>query len=191
MEMWSMPTTREVGRDLGRDLARAIGCSSERIAGERIAGEKTAGFLWSQRPGYRIVSRSSETDKPVRDGQVGGETMGSMSKTLGALALASGALFAGDAPAGTLDQIRDSKTMRIAYDPDAPPYSYIVPGSPTNADPQGYSVELCRGVFDNIRQQLKIPDMKIVYVAVNSQNRFDAITGNKADLLSRRRRRRC
>ena len=63
--------------------------------------------------------------------------MGSMSKTLGALALASSALFAGDALAGTLDQIRDSKTMRIAYDPDAPPYSYIVPGSPSNADPAG------------------------------------------------------
>ena len=113
----------------------------------------------------------------------GDETMGSMSKTLGALALASGALFAGDALAGTLDQLRDSKTMRIAYDPDAPPYSYIVPGSPSNADPQGYSVDLCRAVFDTLREQLKIPDMKIVYVAVNSQDRFDAITGNKADLL--------
>jgi polar amino acid transport system substrate-binding protein/glutamate/aspartate transport system substrate-binding protein len=115
--------------------------------------------------------------------QAGDETMGSMSKTLGALALASGALFAGDALAGTLDQLRDGKAMRIAYDPDAPPYSYIVPGSPPNADPQGYSVDLCRAVFDTLREQLKIPDMKIVYVAVNSQDRFDAITGNKADLL--------
>ena len=109
--------------------------------------------------------------------------MGSMSKTLGALALASGALFAGDALAGTLDQLRDSKTMRIAYDPDAPPYSYIVPGSPSNADPQGYSVDLCRAVFDTLREQLKIPDMKLVYVAVNSRDRFDALTGDKADLL--------
>jgi polar amino acid transport system substrate-binding protein/glutamate/aspartate transport system substrate-binding protein len=109
--------------------------------------------------------------------------MGSMSKTLGALALASAALFAGDALAGTLDQMRDSKTMRIAYDPDAPPYSYIVPGSPANADPQGYSVELCRAVFDSIKAELKVPELKIVYVPVNSQNRFDAITGNKADLL--------
>jgi ABC-type amino acid transport substrate-binding protein len=109
--------------------------------------------------------------------------MGSMSKTLGAVALASAALFAGDAPAGTLDEIRDSKTLRIAYDPGAPPYSYIVPGSPPNADPQGYSVELCRAVFDNIKEGLKIPDLKIVYVVVNSQSRFDAITGNKADLL--------
>jgi len=109
--------------------------------------------------------------------------MGSMSKTLGAMALASAALFAGDAPAGTLDEIRDSKTLRIAYDPDAPPYSYIVPGSPPNADPQGYSVELCRAIFDKIKEGLKVPDLKIVYVVVNSQDRFEAITGNKADLL--------
>jgi ABC-type amino acid transport substrate-binding protein len=109
--------------------------------------------------------------------------MGSMSKTLAAMALAGSALFAGDALAGTLDQIRDSKSMRIAYDPDAPPYSYIVPGSAPNADPQGYSVDLCRAVFDTLREELKIPDMKIVYVAVNSQDRFDAITNNKADLL--------
>src|SRR5476651_1180941 len=91
MEMWSMPTTREVGRDLGRDLARAMGCSSERTAGERtageriagertagerIAGEKTAGFLWSQRPGYRIVSRSSETDKARQGWASGGRDHG-------------------------------------------------------------------------------------------------------------------
>src|SRR5260370_41511624 len=178
MEMWSMPTTREGARDLGldlrRDLARAMGCSSV-----GMAGEKTAGFLWSQRPRYRIVSRRSEGGQgPSGMASGGDETMGSMSKTLGALALASGALFAGDALAGTLDQLRDSKAMRIAYDPDAPPYSYIVPGSPPNADPQGYSVDLCRAVFDTLREQLKIPDMKIVYLAVNSQDRFDAITGN-------------
>jgi len=109
--------------------------------------------------------------------------MGSMSKTLAALALAGSALFAGAALAGTLDQIRDSKSMRIAYDPDAPPYSYIVPGSAPNADPQGYSVDLCRAVFDTLREELKLPDMKIVYLAVNSQDRFDALTNNKADLL--------
>ena len=57
------------------------------------------------------------------------------------------------------------------------------PAAPPNADPQGYSVDLCRAVFDTLREELKIPDMKIVYVAVNSQDRFDALTNNKADLL--------
>src|SRR5713226_9389789 len=67
MEMWSMPTTREVGRE----LARVMGYSSE-----RIAGEKTAGFLWSQRPGYRIVSRPSETDKARQRWASGGRDHG-------------------------------------------------------------------------------------------------------------------
>src|SRR5260370_35539013 len=111
MEMWSMPRTLDVGRDLGRAMRRS--------------SETEAGFLWSQRPGWRIVSR------PSKDGQAGGETMGSMSKTLGALALASGALFAGDALAGTLDQIRDTKTMRMTYDPEDPPCPYTVPRAPT------------------------------------------------------------
>ena len=109
--------------------------------------------------------------------------MGSMSRTLGALALAGSALFAGAAVAGTIDDIRASKTLRIAFDPDAPPFSYIVPGSPSTATPQGYSIEVCREVAIKLKEQLTLPDLKIVYVPVNSQNRFETIAGNKADLL--------
>ena len=38
-------------------------------------------------------------------------------------------------------------------------------------------------MVDKLKEQLKVPDLKIVYVAVNSQDRFEAIAGNKADLL--------
>jgi polar amino acid transport system substrate-binding protein/glutamate/aspartate transport system substrate-binding protein len=106
-----------------------------------------------------------------------------MARTLGAFALAGAALFAGEALAGTIDELRQSKTLRIAYDADAPPFSYIAPGSPATAAPQGYSVDLCREVTTHLKEQLKIPDLKIAYVPINSQNRFEAITGNKADLL--------
>src|SRR5215468_10099924 len=109
--------------------------------------------------------------------------MGSVSKAFGALALAGGALLGGDAVAGTIEQIRESKTLRIAYDPGAPPFSYIVPGSPATALPQGYSVELCREIANLFKEQLKIPDLKVAYVPVNSQDRFDAIISGKADLL--------
>jgi polar amino acid transport system substrate-binding protein/glutamate/aspartate transport system substrate-binding protein len=109
--------------------------------------------------------------------------MGSISKALGALALAGGALLGGDALAGTIEQIRESKTLRIAYDPGAPPFSYIVPGSPATALPQGYSVELCREIANLFKEQLKIPDLKVAYVPVNTQDRFDAIISGKADLL--------
>src|SRR5215813_7420960 len=109
--------------------------------------------------------------------------MGSVSKAFGALALAGGALLGGDAVAGTIEQIRESKTLRIAYDPGAPPFSYDIPGSPATALPQGYSVELCRAIADQFKDQLKLPDLKVAYVTVNSQDRFDAITADKADLL--------
>ena len=108
--------------------------------------------------------------------------MGWMSKTLGLLVVASN-LPAVNAAAGTLDRIRETKTVRIAYDPGAPPFSYVVPGSPATAQPQGYSVELCRAVTDQFKEQLKLPELKVVYVTVNSQDRFDAVTQDKADLL--------
>lgn len=106
---------------------------------------------------------------------------------LGALAMA---LLAGSAGASaqatassTIDQLRSGKTLRIAFDPGAPPYSYVVPGAPATGAPLGYSVELCRAVADGLRQQLGIPDLKVAYVPVNSTNRFDAIAEGKADLL--------
>jgi len=109
--------------------------------------------------------------------------MGSTARTLGVLALAAGVLFAGGAWAGTIDDLRQTKTLRIAYDRDAPPFSYIPPGSAPEANPLGYSVDLCREVATKLKEQLNIPDLKVAYVAVNSQNRFEAITSNKADLL--------
>jgi len=104
-------------------------------------------------------------------------------KVLGVLTLAASALLGVEANAATLDRIRETKTLRIAYDPGAPPFSYIVPGSPPTAQPQGYSIELCRALADQFKEQLKLPDLKIVYVTVDSKDRFDVITQDKADLL--------
>ena len=78
--------------------------------------------------------------------------------------------------------MKSSKTLRIGYDPDAPPFSYIAPGSPATSAPQGYAVDLCRAVADKLKDQLKLAELKLVYVAVNSTNRFEALTGDKADV---------
>lgn len=99
------------------------------------------------------------------------------------LALAGVICLAGSASAQTIDQLRSTKTLRIAYGSDSPPFSYVLPGSPATAAPQGYSVDLCRAVADKLKGQLGIPDLKLVYVPVTSSDRFDAIAGNKADLL--------
>ena len=98
-------------------------------------------------------------------------------------AVAQTAPAAAPAAASTVDQLRTGKTLRIAFDPDAPPFSYFVPGTPTTGAPLGYSVDLCRAVAEQLKGQLKIPDLKVAYVPVNSTNRFDVIADNKADLL--------
>lgn len=108
-------------------------------------------------------------------------------RMLAALALAGTVWFAGEVsaqtPTSTIDQIRSSKTLRVAYGPDSPPFSYMAPGSPATAAPQGYSIDLCRVVIDKLKAQLKMPDLVVTHVPVTSANRFDAITDNKADLL--------
>lgn len=83
------------------------------------------------------------------------------------------------AAAGTLDHVKQDKTIRIAYRDDAPPFSY----KRTTAEPAGFMVDLCRAVANQIAQQLNLGSLKIVYVPVTAVDRFDAIAKGKADLL--------
>ena len=105
--------------------------------------------------------------------------MNPISTRLGLLTLALGAVLGGNAMAATLDDVRQSKTLRIAYREDAPPFAYKTPAG----QPAGYMVDLCQAVTKDLAQQLKIPDLKVAYVPVTTVNRLDAITQNKADLL--------
>ena len=83
------------------------------------------------------------------------------------------------AAAGTLDRLRQDKTLRIAYRQDAPPFSFQT-GS---AEPEGYIVDICRAVGKSLTQQLALPSLNIVYVPVTVTDRFEAIQQGKADLL--------
>jgi polar amino acid transport system substrate-binding protein/glutamate/aspartate transport system substrate-binding protein len=94
--------------------------------------------------------------------------------------LAVGGLVGSDACAGTLDDIKASGTIRIAYREDAPPFSFRKDNA---GDPQGFMSDLCRAVAARVGQQLGITGLKLAYVPVTSGDRFDAITGGKADLL--------
>ncbi len=95
----------------------------------------------------------------------------------GALMLA-GIAAAPAGAAGTLDGIKQSKTLRIAYRLDAPPFSY----KDNLGEPAGYMVDLCKAVARKLEQQLHLP-LTVVYVPVTSVNRFEAIEQHKADLL--------
>lgn len=100
-------------------------------------------------------------------------------RRLCAAVLAALVLATGTASAGTLDRIRQDKTIRIAYRDDAPPFSF----KGKTAKPVGYMVDLCRAVAKNLAQQLNLPPLNIDYVKVTAADRFEAIIQGKADLL--------
>jgi polar amino acid transport system substrate-binding protein/glutamate/aspartate transport system substrate-binding protein len=79
-----------------------------------------------------------------------------------------------------LDRIAKTGEIRLAYRDDAAPFSYVAEG---NAEPQGYSVELCREVAKAIKEELKLDALKVTYVLATPEERFQRITNGEADLL--------
>ena len=99
---------------------------------------------------------------------------------LKALSFVIGAALAlGPAGAGALDKVRQDKALRLAYRDDAPPFSF----TDSIGEPAGFMVDLCRSVAKHIGEELNINDLKVAYVLVTAENRFDAIESGKADLL--------
>jgi ABC-type amino acid transport substrate-binding protein len=80
---------------------------------------------------------------------------------------------------GVLDQIRAKQTIRIAYRPDAPPFSY----KNNLGEPAGYMVDVCKSVAEGIRAQLNLASLNVAYVPVSATDRFNAIQDGRADLL--------
>jgi ABC-type amino acid transport substrate-binding protein len=95
------------------------------------------------------------------------------------VALAAAALTPGSAAAGTLDAVKQAKTIRLAVRDDAPPFSY----KDKTSQPAGFMVDLCRAVVKHIADDLSLGEVKIIYVRVTASDRFDSIQGGKADLL--------
>ena len=97
---------------------------------------------------------------------------------VGAL-LAAGAIWPAMAQAdGTLDRIKETGEIRLAYRADASPFSYELDGKPS-----GYSVNLCLEVAKGLREDLNLPQLTASFVKVTAENRFDAIAQGEADLL--------
>ena len=97
---------------------------------------------------------------------------------VGAL-LAASAIWPAVAQAdGTLDRIKETGEIRLAYRADASPFSYELDGKPS-----GYSVNLCLEVAKRLKEDLNLPKLTASFVKVTAENRFDAIAEGQADLL--------
>jgi ABC-type amino acid transport substrate-binding protein len=106
-------------------------------------------------------------------------------KLLAATLLATAAGWAcaqAEAPApvqlsGTLQKVRASGAVTIAYRESSIPFSYLS----ARGEPIGYSIDLCRKLVDAIGEAVG-REIEIKWLPVTSSSRIDAIVSGRADL---------
>ncbi|MCO8088479.1 transporter substrate-binding domain-containing protein [Acinetobacter indicus] len=80
---------------------------------------------------------------------------------------------------GTLEKIKKSGTIVLGYRDSSIPFSYI---ADTPNQPVGYAHDLQLKVVEALKQKLEIPDLKIRYNLVTSQNRIPLVSNGTVDL---------
>ena len=92
-------------------------------------------------------------------------------------ALLAAALSA-TAGAQTLKKVADSNKITVSYRESSVPFSYLI-GS-TKA--VGFSVELTEAIVDDVRKNLKKPNLEMASMPVTSQNRIPLLVNGTYDL---------
>jgi ABC-type amino acid transport substrate-binding protein len=89
------------------------------------------------------------------------------------------ALASAQTPADSrLKRIADTKTIKIGYRAAATPFSFF---NQQTKEPAGYTIDLCRLAAEWIGKSLNTP-LKVEWVEVTTQNRFDMVSQGKADM---------
>jgi glutamate/aspartate transport system substrate-binding protein len=80
--------------------------------------------------------------------------------------------------AGTLQKIKDSGAITVGHRESSVPFSYL----DGNQKPIGYAMDLCAKVIDEIKAELKLPNLQVNYQAVTSQNRIPLMQNGTIDI---------
>ena len=94
-----------------------------------------------------------------------------------AVLLAAGAVQAQGLD-GRLKRIAETKSISIGYRTDAVPFSF----TGAKNEPEGFSIDLCRRIVNSIERQLKVQGLKVNWVPVTLQSRFEAVAKGRADM---------
>jgi polar amino acid transport system substrate-binding protein/glutamate/aspartate transport system substrate-binding protein len=95
------------------------------------------------------------------------------------IVLLASLLLAAGVQAQTLERVRESGSFKIGYRTDAAPFAY----KDALGEAVGYSVELCRAVAVNLKQALGLAEIKVEYVPVSAEDRFQAVQDGRIDIL--------
>jgi ABC-type amino acid transport substrate-binding protein len=79
---------------------------------------------------------------------------------------------------GTLQQIQKSGIIKIGYRHSQPPMSFL----DESGKPAGYSIDLCEQIVTKLQETVD-RDLKVEYVSVSAEDRFEALAKNKIDIL--------
>jgi glutamate/aspartate transport system substrate-binding protein len=80
---------------------------------------------------------------------------------------------------GTLKKVRDRGAVVIGYREASFPFSSILGGA---SQPFGYSIDLCRGVVEEIVRELDGAATRVDFAPVTADTRMEAVTSGKVDL---------
>ena len=97
--------------------------------------------------------------------------------SLAFLALAAPLLAAAQA-GGTLDKVKASGTITLAYRESSIPFSYL----DDKAQPVGFGHEICLRIVDEVKKAVGRPDLKVALQSVTSANRIPLLQNGTIDL---------
>lgn len=78
---------------------------------------------------------------------------------------------------GSLQQIKESGKIRIGFRESLPPMSFVEEG-----EPAGYSLDICGQIVSEVKRVIG-GEVTVEYVPVTSQDRFEALSDNRIDIL--------
>lgn len=77
----------------------------------------------------------------------------------------------------TIAKIKKNEKVIIGYRESSDPISYIVGGKP-----MGYAIDICNNVANELKKDLKLPNLKVEYKAVTSSTRIPEMLAGNIDV---------
>jgi ABC-type amino acid transport substrate-binding protein len=78
----------------------------------------------------------------------------------------------------TLDKVRETKVISLGHRETSRPFSF----TGGDGQPAGYSIDLCTQIVAALRQSLKLPELKVAWVAVTPGDRIPKLVKGAIDL---------
>lgn len=79
----------------------------------------------------------------------------------------------------TVTHVAKSGELRLGYREASHPFSYK---DPATGEVRGYSVDICTKIYEELKKELKRPDLRLTYVLVDGKNRLADLKTNVVDL---------